>query len=239
MPTTTDRLSGLIEVLNQPDTPVSKAARDELLVYIQNRFRRIVLGLLKRRPSATRLDADDVLQKLNEYVLSHWDSFFRVKIADGPSATYRPVETGAEFLSHSTRKVSDILGQMLGRPADPRRATESPPRPREVAMPEVGDDGALWDPPSDTYNPEDLAAWTDFHAALAALPDHLRAVAREYVYGDPDLTYDDIAGFVGKKTSTVQANVLEARVILSKRLGKETAAYFFAWIDRQRSGHAV
>jgi RNA polymerase sigma-70 factor (ECF subfamily) len=67
---------------------------------------------------------------------------------------------------------------------------------------------------TDTYNPPDLAFWTEFHQAVEALPDKDRQVFELLWY--QELTQGEAASILQVAESTIRRHWLSAR----RRLGK-------------------
>lgn len=85
----------------------------------------------------------------------------------------------------------------------------------------IGSDSApadrVRDAGSDTYEPTDLAQWSDFHAAVAELPEVEREVVELLWY--QDLTQEDAARVLDVSVPTVKRRWLSARLSLRGVLG--------------------
>src|SRR5215510_5986638 len=133
--------------------------RDRLLSHA----RRLLHGRYARlEPFA---QTDDVVQQLYIKILQNQDRFW-------VNARGEPVQTLAEFFGHSSAWMRDVLCDLL------RQACGRDDN-RPAALPLDGgpsDTGPRYEPSSSTADGEEVRRWTEFHEAVARLPDDLRAV---------------------------------------------------------------
>lgn len=174
------------------------AARDELLTRTTNRLRRLASRTL--RVGFPRVAAfeqtDDVIQSVMLRLLKGWDGV----VAGEGGVTLAP----AEYLCRVSRLLREVLLDLA------RKHFGS--AARRPTVPLVDDDVG-----SDTLNPAALAAYTDFHVAVEALPDLLRRVVDLHWY--QELTHAEVSGLLGIGESTSRKYWVEARVILARKLG--------------------
>jgi RNA polymerase sigma-70 factor (ECF subfamily) len=142
-------------------------ARRRLLELTRDRLMRHARRFLHGRYARLERFAqtDDVVQQLYVKILQNQDRFW--VNADG-----QPVRTLAEFFGHTSAWMRDVLCDLL-------REVYGRNDNRPALLPlDGGSSGAgPWhELGSSTLEGEKLRRWTDFHEAVARLPDDLRAV---------------------------------------------------------------
>src|SRR5262245_62988564 len=175
-------------------------ARQRLLEVTRDRLmghaRRFLHGRYARlEPFA---QTDDVVQQLYLKILQNQDRFW--VNADG-----EPVQTLAEFFGHASAWMRDVLCDQL------RKACGRDDN-RPAILPLDGgpsDTGPRHEPSSDTLDGEKVRRWTEFHEAVARLPDELRAVFDLLWY--QGLTQAEAAALLGVAVPTVKLRWMKAR----------------------------
>ena len=149
---------------------------------------------------------DDVVQQLYIKILRNQDRFW--VNADG-----EPIRTLAEFFGHTSAWMRDVLCDLLrkeygrgdNRPAVlPLDGAPSGTRPR-------------YEPFSSTLDGEKVQRWTEFHEAVARLPDDLRAVFDLLWY--QEMSQAEAAALLGIAVPTVKLRWMKARLQVQKALG--------------------
>src|SRR5262249_27710655 len=183
-------------------------ARQRLLERTRGRLmghaRRLLHGRYARlEPFA---QTDDVVNQLYLKILRNQDRFW-VNAAGGP---VRPL---AGFFGHTSAWMRDVLCDLLrqayGRDDD-----------RPAVLPLDGgpcDAGPRHEPSSSTLDGEEVRRWTEFHEAVARLPDELRAVFDLLWY--QGLTQAEAAALLGLAVPTVKLRWLKARLQVQQALG--------------------
>jgi RNA polymerase sigma-70 factor (ECF subfamily) len=149
---------------------------------------------------------DDVVQQLYLKILQNQDRFW--VNADG-----EPVRTLAEFFGHTSAWMRDVLCDLL-RNAYGRHDN------RPAVLPLDGgpsDTGPRYEPSSDTLDGEKLRRWTEFHEAVARLPDDLRAVFDLLWY--QGMSQAEAAMLLGLAVRTVKLRWIKARLQVQQPLG--------------------
>jgi RNA polymerase sigma-70 factor (ECF subfamily) len=149
---------------------------------------------------------DDVIQQLYLKILQHQDRFW-------VNAGGEPVRTLAEFFGHTSAWTRDVLCDLL-RKAYGRDGN------RPAALPLDGgpaDTGPRYEPSSDTFDGEKVRRWTEFHEAVARLPDALRAVFDLLWY--QGLAQAEAAALLGVAVPTVKLRWMKARLRVQQALG--------------------
>ena len=149
---------------------------------------------------------DDVVQELYLKILQHQDRFW--VNADG-----EPVHTLAEFFGHTSAWMRDVLCDLL-RKAYGREDN------RPAALPLDGgpsDNGPRYEPSSNTLDAEKLRRWTEFHEAVARLPDDLRSVFDLLWY--QGVTQAEAAALLGVAVPTVKLRWMKARLRVQQAWG--------------------
>jgi RNA polymerase sigma factor (sigma-70 family) len=182
----TSQLQGLIDRLAAAD----RSAQGELISRAYDRLRRLAHRMLEGFPRVRALeDSGDVLH----------DSLPRLTRA----LEAVPPTSVAEFFRLASRQMRWELLDLVqrhfpGGKQSPESGSESTPH-NEV--------------PTTTYNPATLAFWTEFHQAVAALPERERDVFELLWY--QEITQAEAAAILQVSESTVRRNWLVAR----RRLG--------------------
>jgi RNA polymerase sigma-70 factor (ECF subfamily) len=183
-------------------------ARQRLLELTRDRLMRHARRLLHGRYA--RLErfeqTDDVVQALYLKVLQNQDRFW--VNADGG-----PVRSLAEFFGHTSAWMRDVLCDRL------RKAYgRDDNRPDVLPLGDGPSDTKLRDEPStSTFDGEKLRRWTEFHEAVARLPDDLRAVFDLLWY--QELSQAEAAALLGIAVRTVKLHWMKARLGVQQALG--------------------
>ena len=171
-------VSILFDQLKSGDT----AARDLLIVRMQDRLKRLTAGVLRQFPRVQRrVELDDVLADLNLRLLRAVD------------AGVHP-EGSTEFLKFAGFKLHQLLKDEANKGA----------RRGELLPLDVGTGSAAraYEPGTDTYNPQHLAEWSDFWEHVNALPDEERTVfVMHYALQIPQKEIADELGVEAKVVS--------------------------------------
>jgi RNA polymerase sigma-70 factor (ECF subfamily) len=149
---------------------------------------------------------DDVVQQLYIKILQNPDRFW-------VNATGEPVRTLAEFFGHTPAWMRDVLCDLL-------RTEYGRNDNRPAVLPlDGGGSGSHpgYEPCSDTADGEKLRRWTEFHEAVARLPDDLRAVFDLLWY--QGLAQAEAATLLGIAVSTVKVRWMKARLQVQQALG--------------------
>ncbi len=190
----TTQLQGLIDRLAAGDV----SARRELIGRAYERLLRLSHKMLQKFPRVRSFeDSGDVLH----------DSLPRLTRA----LESVPPSSVAEFFRLAARQMRwellDLVQRRFG-----------PDRPGGNWDPAAREDSSKCTPPQDrsssTYNPSDLAFWTEFHEAVEALPEKERQVFELLWY--QELTQTEAAAILQVAESTIRRHWLTAR----RRLGK-------------------
>jgi RNA polymerase sigma-70 factor (ECF subfamily) len=184
------------------------AARQRLLEVTRDRLMRHARRHL--HGSQARLEpfeqTDDVVQQLYLKILQNQDRFW-------VNARGQPVGSLAEFFGHSSAWMRDVLCDLLrksygrddNRPAVlPLDGDRSGARPRHELA-------------STTLDGEKVRRWTEFHEAVARLPDDLRAVFDLLWY--QELPQAEAAALLGIAVPTVKLRWMKARLQVQQALG--------------------
>jgi RNA polymerase sigma-70 factor (ECF subfamily) len=183
-------------------------ARQRLLELIRDRLvhhaRRYLHGRYARlEPFA---QTDDVVQQLYIKILQNQERFW--VNADG-----EPIRTLAEFFGHTSAWMRDVLCDLLRkeRGREDNRPTVLPLRggPSET--------GQWHEPASSTLDGEKLQRWTEFHEAVARLPDDLRAVFDMLWY--QEMSQAEAAALLGIAVRTVKLRWMKGRLQVQQALG--------------------
>jgi RNA polymerase sigma-70 factor (ECF subfamily) len=149
---------------------------------------------------------DDVVQQLYVKILQNQDRFWLN--ADG-----EPVRTLAEFFGHTSAWMRDVLCDLL-REAYGRNDN----RPAVFPL-DGGPSGAgpRYELGSSTLEGEKLRRWTEFHEAVARLPDDLRAVFDLLWY--QEMSQAEAAVLLDIAVPTVKLRWMKARLQVQRALG--------------------
>jgi RNA polymerase sigma-70 factor (ECF subfamily) len=183
-------------------------ARERLLEltrdHLMHHARRFLHGRYARlEPFA---QTDDVVQQLYLKILQNQDRFW--VNADG-----EPVRTLAEFFGHTSAWIRDVLCDQL-------RKVYGRDDNRPAALPLDGglsDTGRRFEPSSRTLDGEQLRRWTEFHEAVARLPEDLRAVFDLLWY--QEMSQAEAAVLLGIAVPTVKLRWMKARLQVQQALG--------------------
>src|SRR5262249_38268226 len=149
---------------------------------------------------------DDVVQQLYLKILHNQDRFWIDNRGE-------PVRSLAEFFGHTSAWMRDVLCDLL-----PKSYGRDQHRP--VAVPlhaGTTDGGALPEPSSNTSEGERVQRWTEFHGAVARLPDDLRVVFDLLWY--QELTQAEVAELLGIAVPTVKLRWMKGRLQVQQALG--------------------
>ena len=184
------------------------AARQRLLELTRDRLMRHARSHL--HGSHARLEpfeqTDDVVQQLYLKILQNQARFW-------VNAHGEPVRTLGEFFGHSSAWMRDVLCDLLRKPYG-----RGDNRPAVLPLDGGGSEGGpRHEPGSDTLNPEQVQRWTEFHEAVARLPDELRAVFDLLWY--QELPQAEAAALLGIAVPTVKLRWMKARLQVQQALG--------------------
>ena len=149
---------------------------------------------------------DDVVQQLYIKILENQDRFWIN--ADGA-----PVRSLAEVFGRSSAWMRDVL-------CDQMRKAYGRDDNHPAALPLDGgasDTGPLHEPSSNTHDAEKVRRWTEFHEAVARLPDDLRAVFDLLWY--QEMAQAEAAALLGIAVRTVKLRWMKARLQVQQALG--------------------
>ena len=149
---------------------------------------------------------DDVVQQLYVKILQNQDRFW-------VNAQGEPVRTLAEFFGHTSAWMRDVLCDQL-RKAYGRDDNHPAVLPLNVGP---SDTGPRYDMSSSTLDGEKLRRWTEFHEAVAGLPDDLRAVFDLLWY--QEVSQAEAAALLGIAVPTVKLRWMKARLHVQQALG--------------------
>jgi RNA polymerase sigma-70 factor (ECF subfamily) len=170
------------------------AARDRLLEHVCERLRRLTRKLFDKQDRLrSYLDTDDVFQSAMMRLLR--------------AMTAAPPASSAEFFALASRQIRRELIDLARHHYGPQgRGTH------EVVASalEAADTPPAVERPDSTYNPEELARWSEFHRKVEALPPEERAVFDLLWY--QGLSQEEAAAVLDLSLSTVKRRWLAARL---------------------------
>src|SRR5262245_24855673 len=175
------------------------AARQRLLELTRDRLMRHARRFLHSHYARLEpfAQTDDVVQQLYLKILQNQDRFW-------VNARGEPVQTLAEFFGHSSAWMRDVLCDQL------RKACgRDDNRPAVLPLDGGSATGLLHGPSSRTADGEKVQRWTEFHEAVARLPDDLRTVFDLLWY--QELTQAEAAEVLGIAVPTVKLHWMKAR----------------------------
>jgi RNA polymerase sigma-70 factor (ECF subfamily) len=183
-------------------------ARQRLLELTRDRLmhhaRRFLHGRYARlEPFA---QTDDVVQQLYIKILQNQERFW--VNADGA-----PIRTLAEFFGHTSAWMRDVMCDLL-------RKAYGRDDNHPAALPLDGgssDTGPSHEPSSSTFDGEKLRRWSEFHEAVARLPDDLRAVFDLLWY--QEMSQAEAAALLGIAVRTVKLRWMKGRLQVQRELG--------------------
>jgi RNA polymerase sigma-70 factor (ECF subfamily) len=183
-------------------------ARQRLLELTRDRLLRQARRLL--HGGYARLEpfaqTDDVVQQLYLKILRNQDRFWL-------NAHGEPIRSLADFFGHASAWMRDVLCDLL-------RKEYGRDDNRPAVLPLDGassDTGPLHEPSSSTLDAEKLRRWTEFHEAVARLPDDLRAVFDLLWY--QEMPQAEVATLLGVAVRTVKRRWMKARLQVQQALG--------------------
>jgi RNA polymerase sigma-70 factor (ECF subfamily) len=174
--------------------------RDRLL----HHARRLLHGRYARLEPLAQ--TDDVVQHLYVKILQNQGRFW--VNADGA-----PVNSLAEFFGHASAWMRDVLCDQL-------RQAYGRDDNRPAVLPLDGgpsDTGPRYEPSSSTLDGAQMRRWTEFHEAVARLPDDLRAVFDLLWY--QGMAQAEAAELLGIAVPTVKLRWMKARLRVQQALG--------------------
>jgi RNA polymerase sigma-70 factor (ECF subfamily) len=183
-------------------------AQQRLLELTRNRLMHHARHLLHGRYARLEpfAQTDGVVQQLHLKILQHLDRFW-------VNAHGEPVRTLAEFFGHSSAWMRDVLCDQL-RKAYGRDDNRPAVLPLDGGPSDAGPRHALC---NSTLEPEKLRHWTEFHEAVARLPDDLRAVFDLLWY--QEMSQAEAAALLGIAVRTVKLRWMKARLRVQQALG--------------------
>ena len=149
---------------------------------------------------------DDVVQQLYIKSLTTQGRFW-------VNARGEPVRTLAEFFGHTSAWMRDVLCDQL-RKAYGRDDNHPAVLPLDGGL---SDTDPQHEPSSSTLDGAKLRRWTEFHEAVARLPDELRAVFDLLWY--QGMTQAEAAALLGVAVRTVKLRWMKARLQVQQALG--------------------
>ena len=184
------------------------AARQGLLELTRERLMRHARHFLHGRYARLEpvAQTDDVVQQLYLKILQNQDRFW-------VNARGEPVQTLAEFFGHTSAWMRDVLCDLL-------RKAYGRGDNRPAALPLDGgpsDSGPRHEPSSDTLDGEKVRRWTEFHEAVARLPEDLRAVFDLLWY--QQTSQAEAAALLDIAVPTVKLRWMKARLQVQQALG--------------------
>jgi RNA polymerase sigma factor (sigma-70 family) len=184
------------------------AARQQLLELTRDRLMRHARRQL--HGTHARLEpfeqTDDVVQQLYVKILQNQERFW-------VNSQGQPVRTLAEFFGHSSAWMRDVLSDLL-------RKSRGRDDNRPAILPLDGSQstgGSRYEPSSSTLDGAKVQRWTEFHEAVARLPDDLRAVFDLLWY--QELPQAEAAALLGIAVPTVKLRWMKARLQVQQALG--------------------
>jgi RNA polymerase sigma factor (sigma-70 family) len=183
-------------------------ARQRLLEVARDRLMRHARRFLHGRYARLEpfAQTDDVVQQLYLKILKNQDRFW-------VNAHGEPVQTLAEFFGHTSAWMRDVLCDQL-------RKAYGRDDNRPAVLPLDGgpsDTGPRYEPSSSTADGEKLRRWTEFHEAVARLPDDLRSVFDLLWY--QGLRQAEAAALLGVAVPTVKLRWMKARLQVQQAWG--------------------
>jgi RNA polymerase sigma-70 factor (ECF subfamily) len=183
-------------------------ARERLLELTRDRLMRHARRFLHGRYARLEpfAQTDDVVQQLYIKILQNQDRFW-------VNARGEPVRTLAEYFGHTSASMRDVLCDQLRKAYG--RDDNYP-----VALPlDAGpsNTGPRHDPLSSTLDAKKLRCWTEFHEAVARLPDGLRAVFDLLWY--QEMSQAEAAELLGAAVPTIKLRWMKARLQVQQALG--------------------
>jgi RNA polymerase sigma-70 factor (ECF subfamily) len=183
-------------------------ARQRLLELTRDRLMRHARRFLHSRYARLEpfAQTDDIIQQLYLKILQHQDCFW--VNADG-----EPLRTLAEFFGRTSAWMRDVLCEQL-------RKAYGRDDNHPAVLPLGGgpsDTGPGYEPSSDTLDGAKVQRWTEFHEAVARLPDDLRAVFDLLWY--QEMAQAEAAALLGIAVRTVKLRWMKARLQVQQALG--------------------
>lgn len=187
----TAKVQALLDRLNAGDS----SARDELLGHACERLRRLTRKMLEGFARVKRAeDTDDILQNA---LLRLWSALQEVSPCSVPEFYGLASLQIRRELMDLARHYSGSQGAGAGEARQEEgESSGSTPRP-------------AYEKADTTHEPSRLAAWSDFHEKVGALPEEERAVFDLLWY--QELTQGEAAALLGISAATIRRRWLAAR----------------------------
>jgi len=183
-------------------------ARQRLLELTRDRLMRHARAFLHGRYARLEpfAQTDDVVQQLYLKILRNQDRFW-------VNAHGEPMRTLAEFFGHTSAWMRDVLCDLLR-----KECGRDDNRPAVLPLDGGSSDTRLHhEPSSNTLDGEKVRRWTEFHEAVARLPDDLRAVFDLLWY--QEMSQAEAAALLGVAVPTVKLRWMKARLQVQQALG--------------------
>lgn len=204
----TDESTAVLQMCLERGLTGDAEARQRLLEVTRDRLLRHARHFLHGRYARLEplAQTDDVVQQLYLKILQNQDRFW-------VNAHGEPVRALAEFFGHTSAWMRDVLCDLLRKGYG--RNNNHP-----AVLPLDGgscDTAPRYEPSSDTADGEKLRRWTEFHEAVARLPDDLRAVFDLLWY--QGISQAEAAALLGVSVPTVKLRWMKARLGVQQALG--------------------
>jgi RNA polymerase sigma-70 factor (ECF subfamily) len=183
-------------------------ARQQLLELTRDRLMRHARRFLHGRYARLEplAETDDIVQQLYLKILRNQDRFW-------VNAHGEPVRTLAEFFGHTSAWMRDVLCDQLR-----KEYGRNDNRPAVLPLDGgLSDTSPRYEPSSTTLDGEKVQRWTEFHEAVARLPDALRSMFDLLWY--QGLTQAEAAALLGVAVPTVKLRWMKARLQVQQALG--------------------
>jgi RNA polymerase sigma-70 factor (ECF subfamily) len=200
--TTTEILRGWLLKLADNDVEAKQA----LLLHTQSRLVCIARSKLGRLNGLEQ--PEDVVQEAYLRLLEGWDSVVRRK--DGQIVDVK------DYLANAANLVRQSLIKLI-RKHFGRNYQRPPPLPLDLPVNDAKEI-ERFDPGCETYVPDVIALFTDFHEAVESLPQRQREVVDLHYY--QGLTHKETALALAVSEGTVRNDWVEAQLTLQQRFGK-------------------
>jgi RNA polymerase sigma-70 factor (ECF subfamily) len=183
-------------------------ARQRLLDLTRDRLMRHARHFLHGRYARLEpfAQTDDVVQQLYVKILQNQDRFW-------VNASGEPIRSLAEYFGHTSAWMRDVLCDLL-------RKEYGRDDNRPAVLPLDGgasDTGPRYEPSSTTLDGAKVQRWTEFHEAVARLPDDLRAVFDLLWY--QEMSQAEAAALLGIAVPTVKLRWMKGRLQVQQALG--------------------
>jgi RNA polymerase sigma-70 factor (ECF subfamily) len=182
-------------------------ARQRLLEATRNRLMRHAHRHLHERYARLEVfeQTDDVVQQLYLKILQNQGRFW-------VNSRGEPVRSLAEFFGHASAWMRDVLCDLMR-----KSYGRDDNRPAVLPLDGGSTEGRRHEPSSDTLDGEQVRRWTEFHEAVARLPDELREVFDLLWYHE--LPQAEAAALLGVSVPTIKLRWMKARLAVQQALG--------------------